>query len=150
MGRFKFWVNSGPKQVVHNTIASEGHIAVLDSLLNGAGAAGDLYIGLIDSAVGSPNIFQTLADKNWVEFTNYTEATRQVWNRDTVDGQSVPNQECVPAVFTMAADIQLDRFFLTTTNVKGDTVGKFLSFSDTAPTLLYQHDRLFVEYTWEF
>jgi hypothetical protein len=150
MGKFKYWVNTGPKQVVHNTIANEGHVAALAALLEATGGAGDLYIGLIDSAVGGPSRFQTLADKDWTEFTNYTEATRQVWNRDTVDGQSVPNQECVPTVFTMAADIQLQGFFITTTNVKGDTTGAFLCYSDTAPTLLYQHDRLFIEYTWEF
>lgn len=150
MGKFRYWVNDGPKRIVHNTIANEGHVAVLDSLLNGAGGAGDLYISLIDDAVGNPTRFQTLADKNWTEFTNYTETTRPVWNRDTVSGQSVPNQECVPTIFTVAADISLLGFFITDTNTKGDTVGKFLAFSETAPTPLFQHDRLFLEYSWEF
>lgn len=150
MGYFKYWVNEGPKKIAHNSIASEGHLAVLDSLVNGTGGAGNLYIGLIDNAVGTANAFQTLADKDWNEFTNYREPTRQIWNRDAVDGQTVPNEQCNPAVFTVAADIQLAGFFITTTPDKGDTVGAFLSFSDAGPQLLYEHDRLFIDYTWEF
>jgi len=151
MGKFRYWTSrDSKKKVVRNTIANEGHVAVLGALLDGLGGAGDLYVGLIDASVGFPTAFQTLASKDWLEVTNYRESARQLWNRDTVDGQSVPNQECKPTVFTMSADTVLQGFFITDVQAKGETTGKLLAISDDTPELLYEHDRLFLEYSWEF
>jgi hypothetical protein len=150
MGYFTYWKDGHPKQTVHNTIANEGHVAALDALLNAAGNIGNLYIGLIDSATGNPTAFQTLADKDWSEFTNYTEATRQLWQRGPVDGNTVPNLETKVTIFTMAADITLQGFFLTDVAEKGETTGKLLSISDDFNEYFDQYTRLYLQYTWEF
>ena len=104
---------------VRNKIVNEG----LNWLINAAYVNGQVssaqYIGLTN---GSPTIAaaDTMSSKAWSENQNYSEGTRQLWNK-TGGGTGSAGNATNKAIFNINASTTVGGIFLTTSNVKGST-----------------------------
>lgn len=108
------------------------------------------YIGLIDNS-GTTNT-ETAADTmashdGWVEFTSYSESTRQTWTPTTpTSSQSVTGTAV--STFTITATGTVKGIFLASDSTKSGTTGVLWSTAQfTAPASVLNTDQFRVTYT---
>jgi len=112
-------------EIVPNGITNQGLDSVLDIMFNAAAQATSWYTGLIDS-VGytSLNVNDTMsAHAGWLEYQNYTEGTRPLWNPDSADDQVIINPDTAYIEFTITGNPTLKGIFIVSDNVKGGSAG---------------------------
>lgn len=130
-------------------MTKEGLETILEASIGVSGSEAPLYIGLID-ATGFAGIDKENDVMNshatWTEFTDYDEATRQVWTPGAVSNKTLTNP--TPAQFTPNTDGSIAGYFITSSNTKGGTTGTLYDivvFDDLAPC--YDGVKFRVKYT---
>lgn len=100
-GHFEVQVGDGPWEVCPNLVVTEGINHILDVALDQGTANASFYIAPFSGNV-TPGASWTAANftANSTEFTNYTEATRVLWDNDAVSAGSIGNNTTA-ATFTM-------------------------------------------------
>lgn len=97
----------------------------LNGILNATSTFADnFYIGLVDNASFSAYAAADTAASHagWIEFTNYSETTRQLAVLATSVAQSRTNSAS-KAVFTFLGSGTIKGAFMQSSNVKGGTAG---------------------------
>lgn len=107
---------------LHNQVTTLGDNLLLDTMF-GAAAKGLWYLGLIDSegyALLSKS--DTISDHSgWSEFTDYSEATRQLWTPDAAADGLATNSLAID--FNITADGTIRGGLLVNDNTKGGALG---------------------------
>lgn len=110
---------------IFNGITNEGKNKLLDTMFNGSSqiANNSWFVGQISAASYSAVAdTDTMASHSgWLEFTNYTQATRVAWGSGAAAAQEVTNAS--PLTFTFSADGTLKGVFVATNSTKGGTTG---------------------------
>lgn len=104
-----------------NLVTNQGKNYILDAGFNNGTRYSSWYLGLIDN-----NGFTTVASTDiptshtgWLEWTSYSEATRQAWNKTSATSQTVSSTDV--AIFTMSANGTLAGGFIIADPAKGGT-----------------------------
>lgn len=100
---------------------------MLNSILNGAGFANPLYVGLVDNAgfiayAAGDTAAEIGGTNGWAESTDYSEGTRQALTLSTSTAASRDNTGN-EAVFTMVGTGTIRGLFAASSDVKGGTAG---------------------------
>lgn len=111
-----------------NLVVNVGLDDVLDKYFKGSAYTAAHYIGLTDGAPVTVAAGDTMASHaGWSEVTTYSETVRQTYNNSAaVSGQSHSNSGN-PAQFSINGTVTVGGGFLTTSNVKGGSVGTLYS-----------------------
>ncbi len=130
---------------VHNLVPNEG-LTYFNGVIFGGAAASSHFVGLYANnyaVIPTDTMATFLASAS--EVTAYDESARQLYNA-TVDGNEVQNSAS-KAVFTINADVTARGAFISTSSVKGGTVGTLVTAAlFTSPKVLTAGDTLTIEY----
>lgn len=150
-GYFDVQVNDGPVEVFPNLVVDQWRVRALEILFLQATPETNFYLAPYSANV-TPLATWTAANftSNSTEFTNYTEAGRQIWTVATVDAFSVSNTAS-KAVFTVAAGAgnTIWGVGLLTQAAKSSTLGHLVAAnrSPTSRTNLVEDDEVTIGYT---
>lgn len=104
---------------VDNLITENGLDKMLDVMFHGTAAISPWYMGLINNAgftaIAATDTHDT--HPGWVEFTNYAEATREVWPEDAASGQAITNTTLME--YNINATGQIKGAYLSNLSAKG-------------------------------
>ena len=148
-GVFEVAGGDGVFEVCPNLIPTEGLNHIIGVALNQATQKLAFYLGLFS---GDVTVQPTWTGANWVanatEFTNYTEATRQLWDNGAVAAGSVSNS-ALPAVFTMGVGGGTIRgLVLAEASAKSATTGVIIAASRlSVDKAMAQDEELRAKYT---
>lgn len=150
-GYFDVQVNDGPVDVFPNLVVDQWRTRALEILFLQAAPETNFYLA---PYLGNQNPLATWTAANFVanatEFTNYTEAARQIWTVATVNTFSVSNSAS-KAVFTVGAGVQntIWGVGLLTQAAKSSTLGYLVAAnkSATSRTNLVEGDEVTIGYT---
>jgi len=113
------------RAVAENLVVNVGLQHILDAVFSGATQVDPWYV-MLASASPSPAAADTMASHaGWTEFTDYDEATRQIWV-EVRSGQSMDNSAS-KAAFTISQDSSsIGGAALTSDNTKTGTSGTLM------------------------
>jgi len=110
-------------EIVRNGITTDGITDLFEQYFR-AGTGTTPAVGLIDDAsFVAVAVGDTMASHaDWIEVTDYSEATRPTWSPDAATSSQISNS--VKVLFTMTAAKDVKGLFITTDDTKGGTAGK--------------------------
>lgn len=119
------------REEFHNLVTTAGFNILLDSTLKTGVASPTWFVGLVDNASFSAYAAaDTMASHaGWIEFTAYSEATRQAFTPSVPSGGSC-NNSAAKAVFTANGPGTVRGCFLANNNTKSGTTGTLYGEGD--------------------
>jgi len=147
-GSFMYSIDGGPRKIADNTATYEG----LNDLLNvyfkqSAAPTAFYFVPYVNNVAPDATLTAANFNATMAEFTNYTEATRQLWTPGTVASQSVDNA-AAPAQITIGTGGGTIRGAgLATASAKSATTGVLIvAAAFTAAEVLNAGSKLNLEY----
>lgn len=114
-----------------NLVPTQGLNFEQNTLFNGSAYTAGFFVGLIDnasfSAIALTDTAAQIGGSNgWLEFTGYSEGTRQTLTMGTSVAGSI-DSSAAPAVFMVSTGFTLNGGFVITDDTKGGTAGVLYS-----------------------
>jgi hypothetical protein len=111
--------------IVPNGITNGGKDTVLDIVFNAVATIPNWYVGLIDT-VGYTGVDpdDTMSSHSgWNEYQGYSEISRELWNTEPPEDQSIINSTTNFIQFTIPGTAVLKGLFVVSDSTKGGTAG---------------------------
>jgi len=118
-----------------NAVTNVGKNGLLDIMFNDGTQLTTWYCGLVNNAsftAFAPTTDTMDSHAGWIEFTGYTEGTREEWTSGAASSQSITNSTAME--FTINATATLKGAFIASNSTKSGTTGTLWStvaFSNT-------------------